>query len=134
MQRMTRIWQSKREQAVTLATRWVNQVASVRAPLGAQRHRQLQSSNTALAEYEERRRSLHKLQGAMRRAHWLPTGRTGHLPDFPVAYHSARDEGLLRPSRPGRHSFVVAVDREGEETWIVDPLHLQPAQDLAVSF
>ena len=29
---------------------------------------------------------------------------------------------------------MVAVDREGEETWIVDPLLLQPAQDLAVIF
>ena len=53
---------------------------------------------------------------------------------FPVAYHSPRDEGPLRPFQPSRHSFVVVVDREGEETWIVDPLHLQPAQDLAVRF
>ena len=29
---------------------------------------------------------------------------------------------------------MVTVDREGEETWIVDPLHLQPAQDLRVRF
>ena len=29
---------------------------------------------------------------------------------------------------------VVAVDREGEEAWIVDSLMLQPAQNVAVSF
>ena len=127
MQWMARILESERGQAVTLATRWVDQVASVRAPSGAQRNRQLQSSNPALAECVERRRSLHKLQGAMRRAHWLPAGPTGHMPDFPVAYHNPRDEGPLRPSRPSPHSFVVAVDREGEETWIVDPLHLHGA-------
>ena len=40
----------------------------------------------------------------------------------------------LDPSRPSRHSHVVAVDREDEEAWIVDPLHQQPAQDLGVSF
>ena len=51
-----------------------------------------------------------------------------------MAYHGPRDEGAPHPSRPSRHSFVVDVDREGEETWIVDPLHPQPAQDLAVSF
>ena len=49
-------------------------------------------------------------------------------------YHNPCDEWPLRPSRPSRHSFVVPVDREGGETWIVDPLHLQPPQDLAVSF
>ena len=134
MQWMTRIWESEQEQAVMLATRWVDRAANVRVPSGAQRNRRLQSSNTALAKYVERRRSLQKQQGAMKRVHWRPAGRTGHMPDFPVAYHSPRDEGPLRPSRPGRHSFVVAVDREGEETWVVDPLHLQPAQDLVVGF
>ena len=119
---------------MTLSTRWVQNVANVRAPSGAQRNRQLQSLNAALAEFQERRRTVWRLQGAMRRAGWLPAGRTGHMPNYPVAYHSPRHEGALHPSRHSRHSFVVAVDREGEGTWIVDPLHLQPAQDLAVSF
>ena len=134
MQWMTRIWETEREQVVTLSTRLVENVANVRAPLGAQRNRQLQSSAAALAEFRERRPTLWRLQGAMRRAGWLLAGRTGHLPNYPVAYHSPQDEGALHPSRPSRHSFVVGVDREGEETWIVDPLHSQPAQDLAVSF
>ena len=30
--------------------------------------------------------------------------------------------------------FVVVVDREGEEAWIVDPLLLQLAEDMAVGF
>ena len=63
-----------------------------------------------------------------------PAGRTGHMPDFPVAYHSRRDEGPPHPSHPSRHSFVVTTDRDGEETCIVDPLLLQPAQDLDVTF
>ena len=72
--------------------------------------------------------------GALRRAGWLPAGRAGRLPDYPQAYHSPRDEGALDPSRPNRHSYVVAVDREDEEAWIVDPLHLQPAHDVGVRF
>ena len=71
---------------------------------------------------------------AMRRARSLRAGRRGSMPDFPVAYNSPRDEGPLLPSQPSRHSFLVAADREGEETWIVDPLLLQLAQNLAVSF
>ena len=134
MQWMTGFWQSERERAVALATRWVHRVAGVSAPSGTQRNKHLQTSNNAMDEYVEQRRSLHKLQGAMRRAGSLPTGRSGHMPDFSVAYHSPRDEGRLIPSQPSRHSFVVAVDQEGEETWIVDPLLLQPAQDMAVSF
>ena len=55
------------------------------------------------------------------------------MPDFSLAHHNPRDEGPLCPSQPSHHSFVVVVDREGEETWIVDPLPLQLAQDLAVS-
>ena len=70
----------------------------------------------------------------MRRAQGLRAGRTGHMLDFPVAYNILRDERALQPSRPSGHSFVAAVDREGEERWIVDPLHLQPVQSLAVSF
>ena len=112
---------------VTLATKWVENVANVRAPSGAQRNRQLQSSNTALAQFQETRQTLWRPQGAMRRARWLTAGRSGHLPDRPVTYHNPRDEGALHPSLPSRHSFVVAMDREGEETWIVDRLHLQPA-------
>ena len=77
---------------------------------------------------------MHKLQGAMRRAGWLPAARSGYLPDFQVAYHNARGEGPVLSSQPSRHSFIVGVDREGEETWIPDPLLLQPARDLAVSF
>ena len=69
----------------------------------------------------------------MKRKAWLAAGRTGRMPDFPLAYHKPRDEGLLHPSQPSHHSFVVVVDREGEETWIVDPVLLQPAQDEAVS-
>ena len=53
---------------MTLSTRWVENVANVRAPSGAQRNRQPQSSNAALAEFQERRRTLWRLQGAMRRA------------------------------------------------------------------
>ena len=49
------------------------------------------------------------------------------------ASHSPCDEGLLHLSRPSRHSFVVAVDSEREETWINDPLLQQPAQHLAVN-
>ena len=77
---------------------------------------------------------MRSLQGALKRAGWLPAGRAGRLPDLPQAYHSPRDEGALDPSRPSRHSYVVAVDREDEEAWIVDPLQVQPAQDLGVSF
>ena len=128
---MTSIWDSERQRAETLATKWVDQLAGVRAPSGVQRNRQLQTSTNALDAYVEQRRSLHKLQGAMMRARWLPAGRSGRMPNFPLAYHSPRDEGPLLPSKPIRHSFVVAVDREGEETWIVDPLLLQPAWDPA---
>ena len=134
MQWPARTRESERKQAVTLAKRWVDQVAILHAPWGAQRHMQLHSSNTAPVEHVERRRSLHKLQGAMRRAHWLPARPTGHMPDLPVAYRSLGDEGPLRPSRPSRQLFEAVVDRQGEETWIVDPLHLQPAQDPAVTF
>ena len=77
---------------------------------------------------------MRSLQGALKRAGWLPAGHAGRLPDFPQAYHSPWDEGALDPSRPSRHSYVVAVDREDEEAWIVDPLHLRPAQVLGVSF
>ena len=131
---MARIWYTGRAQVVRLSTRWVENVANVRAPSGAQRNRRLQSSNAALDDLRERRRTLGSLQGALRRAGWLPAGRAGRLPDYPQAYHSPRDEGALDPSRPSRHSYVVAVDREDEEAWIVDPLHLQPAQDPGVSF
>ena len=41
MQWMTRIWQTEREQVVTLATTGLDQVASMHAPLGAQRNGQL---------------------------------------------------------------------------------------------
>ena len=103
-------------------------------PSSVARNRQPQGTNNALHDYIEQRKSLHTLQGAMKRAGWLPARRTGRMPGFLVAHHSRRDEGPLRPSQPSRHSFVVAVDRESEETWIVDPLLLQPAEDLAVSF
>ena len=134
MQWMTRMWETEREQVVTLATRWVDQVATVRVPSGAQRNTQVQSFNTALAEFQERRRLLYKLQGAIRCPHWLPAGRTGHMPDFPVANHSPRHEGALHPSRLSRHSFAVAMDWEGQKTWILHLLHLQPAQVLALTF
>ena len=124
MQWIARIGATEWEQVVTPAATWVEEVASVRAPSSVQRNRQLQSSHTALAECQERRQMLYKLEGAMRRAQWLPAGRTGHMPDFSVAYHSPRNERAFHPSQPSRHSFVVAVAREGEESWIVDPLHL----------
>ena len=131
---MARVWETERAQVVRLSTRWVENVANVRAPSGAQRNRQLQSSNAALADLRERRRTQRSLQGALRRAARLPAGRAGRLPDYPQAYHSPRDEGVLDPSRRSRHSYVVDVDREDEVAWIVDPLHLQPAQDQGVSF
>ena len=56
------------------------------------------------------------------------------MPDVPAACPSPCDEGPLHPSQPRCHSFVVPVDRKGEETWIVDPLLLQPVHNLAVSF
>ena len=131
---MARIWETEREQVVRLSTRWVENVANVRAPSGAQREGQLRNSNTALDELRERRRTLRSLHGALRRAGMLPAGPVGRMPEYPQAYHSPRDEGALDPTRPSRHSYVVAVDREDEEAWIVDPLHLQSAQDLGVSF
>ena len=132
MQWMTWSRESEWEQAVTLATRWVDHVGILHAPSGAHRRRLLQSSNTALAEYVERRRSLHKLQGAMR--NWLPAGRTGHMPHFPVAYHNLRNEWPPRRSHPSCHSFVVAVHREGEEELLGEALLVQPLHDLVVSF
>ena len=131
---MARIWETERAQVVKLSERWVENVANVRAPSGAHRNRQLQTSNAPLDDLRERRQTVRCLQGALKRAGWLPAGRAGRLPDFPQAYHSPRDEGALDPSRLSRHSYVVAVDREDEEAWIVDPLHLQPAQDRGVSF
>ena len=131
---MARIRETEREQGVRLSARWVENVANVRAPSGAPRNRQLQSSNTALDDFRERGRTLRSLHGALRRAGWLLAGRAGRLLDYPQAYHSPRDEGALDPSRPNRHSYVVAVDREDEQTWIPDLLHLHPAQDLALSF
>ena len=130
---MARILETEREQVVRLSARWVENVANVRAPSGVQRTRQLQSSNTALDELGKGGPTLWRLQGALRRPGWLRAGRAGRLPDYPQAYHSPRDEGALHPSRPSRNSFLVAVDREGKETCIVDPLHLQLAQDLGVS-
>ena len=109
-------------------------MSAVLAPSGIQRDMQLQSANNSLQNYTEQRESLHMLQGAMERAGWLSAGRIGRMADVLVAHHSRRDEGILRPSQHGRHSFVVAVEREGEETWIVDRLLLEPLQDLAVSF
>ena len=100
MQWMTRIWETKREQVVTLSTRSVENVANVRAPSGAQRNQRLQSSHATVAEFRDGRWTLWRLQGAMRRAGWLPSGRTGHLSNSPVAYHNPRDEGDLHPSRP----------------------------------
>ena len=124
---MARIWETERAQVVKLSERWVENVANVRGPSGVQRNRQLQKSNAALDDLRERRQTVRSLHGALKRAGWLPAGRAGRLPDFPQAYHSPRDEGALNPSRSSRHSYVVAVDREDEEAWIVDPLHLQPA-------
>ena len=40
MEWMTRIWGSERQHAETLATKWVDQVAGVHVPSGAQRNRQ----------------------------------------------------------------------------------------------
>ena len=131
---MARIWETERAQVVKLSERWVENVANVRAPSGARRNRQLQTSNAALDDLRERRQTVRSLQGALKRAGWLPARRAGRVPDFPQAYHSLRDEGALDPSCPSRHSYVVAVDREDAEAWIVDPLHLQPAQDPGVSF
>ena len=131
---MARIWETERAQVVKLSERWVENVANVRAPSGAQRNRQLQNSNAALDDLRERRQTMRSLHGALKRAGWLSAGRAGRLPDFLQAYHSPRDAGALDPSRPSRRSYVVAVDQEDEEAWIVDPFHLQPAQDLGVSF
>ena len=111
---MARIRETEQEQVVRLSARWVENVANFRAPSSAQRNRQLQSSNTAPDKFWERRRTPRSLQGAPRRAGWVPAGQ---LPDYPQAYHSPRDEGALDPSRPSRHSYVVAVEREDEETW-----------------
>ena len=80
---MAPIWETKWEQLARLSARWVENVANVRAPSGAQRNRQLQSSNTALDEFWEMRRTLQSRQGALRRAGWLPAGRAGQLPDYP---------------------------------------------------
>ena len=74
---------------VKLSERWVENVAKVRAPSGAQRNPHLQNSNAALDDLRERRQTV--LQGALKRAGWLPAGRAGRLPDFPQAYHSPRD-------------------------------------------
>ena len=65
---MARIRETEWEQVVRLSARWVENVANVRAPSGAQRNRQLQSSNTAVDNFRERRRTLWRLQGALRRA------------------------------------------------------------------
>ena len=108
-------------------------MSAVRAPSGVQHNRQVQTANNAVKDYTEQRKLLRLLRGAMKRAGRLPAGRTGRMLDFPVAHYSPRDEGPLRPSRRC-HSFVVAVDQEGDEAWIVDLLLLQPAQEVAASF
>ena len=64
----------------------------------------------------------------------MPTRATGRLPNYPVVQQDAQDEGPPSPIEPGRHSFVVVVNRDGEEAWIVDPVCLQPANDQATSF
>ena len=97
---MARIWETAREQVVRLSARWVENVGNVCAPSGGQRTWQLQSLDTALDDFRERRRPLWRLQGALRRARWLPARRAGQLPDYLQAYHSPRDEGALHPSRP----------------------------------
>ena len=52
---MARIWETERAQVVRLSTRWVENVANVCTPSGAQRNRQLQSSKAALDDLRERR-------------------------------------------------------------------------------
>ena len=69
----------------------------------------------------------------MERRGRLSLGPEAHLPPFPVAVHHPRDEGLLCPTQPSRHSFMVVVDGDGEEVWIVDPLCLQPTNALATA-
>ena len=113
---MTRMWDLEHQRTETLGTQWAEQVSAVRAPSGAQRNRQLQTANNAPQAYTEQRKSVHTLQGAMKRRAWLSAGPTGRMPDFPVPSHSPRDEGSLHSSQPSCHSFVVGVDLEGEET------------------
>ena len=106
-------------------------MSAVCTPSGAQRNSKLQSANNAVQDYTEQRKWLHTLQGAMKHAVWLPVG---HMPDFPLVHHNPRDRGPLHLSRPSGHCFVVGLDPESEETWIVHPLLLPPVQDLSVSF
>ena len=79
---MARIRETERAQVVKLSERWVENVANVRAPSGVQGNRQLQNSNAALDDLRERRQTVRSLQGALKRAGWLPARRAGRLPDF----------------------------------------------------
>ena len=65
---MTRIWDLVHQRTKTLGRRWVEQLSLVRAPSAAQRNRKLQIANNAVQTYAEQRKSLHTLQGAMKRA------------------------------------------------------------------
>ena len=97
---MARVWETERAQVVRLSTRWVENVANVCAPSGAQRNRQLQSSNAAVADLRERRRTLRSLQGALRRAARLPAGRAGRLPDIRKHTIATGGKGALTPPAP----------------------------------
>ena len=112
----------------------MERVSLVRVPSGAQRKRQLPTVNNALQAWTEQRKSLHTPQGAMKPVAWPPAERTSRMPDFPAAYHNPRDEGTLRPFQSSRPSFVVVVDWEGHERWIVDRLQLLSAHHLEDTF
>ena len=57
---MMRFWNAEYWRTETLGTRWTKQVSTVRAPSGAQRNRQIQTANTALKEYTEQWKRLHR--------------------------------------------------------------------------
>ena len=109
---MTRIWDRKHQRTETLGTRWVEQVSAVRNLSGAYRDTPLHSANNALHAYTEQRRSLHTLQGAMKRVSCLPARRTNRVPVFQAVHHNRGDEGRVHPSVPSSHSFMVAVEWE----------------------
>ena len=131
---MSRIWDVEYKRTEVLGDKWKEHVFNVRAPLGAHRNKRFQTADTALREYNDQRAELLKFKNVMSRRGWLPSGRMGRLPNNPVALPSLRDEGPLTPTQLSCHSFVVAIDRDKTEVWIVDPLCLQPVKDLATKF
>ena len=102
-------------------------MSNVRAQLGAERTKQVQMANAALKDYCEARACLRKFKGAMCVKGWPPHGTEGHLPPFSVAMYHPRDEAPLCRTEPDRQLFVVAVDHNGLEAGIVNPLCLPPA-------